>query len=35
MSNLKRNEIKNEIKQIEKEINLLQDTLKKNEKSQN
>ena len=35
MSNLQQNEIQNEIEQIEKEINLLQDRLKKNEKSQN
>ena len=35
MPNPQQNNIKNEIEQIEKEINLLQDRLKKNEKSQN
>ena len=35
MSNTQLNNIQNEIEQINKEINLLQDRLKKNEKSQN
>ena len=35
MPNPQQNNIKNEIEQIEKEINLFQDRLKKNEKSQN
>ena len=35
MPNTQQNNIHNEIKQINKEINLLQDRLKKNEKSQN
>ena len=35
MPNLQQNNIQNEIGLIEKEINLLQDKLKKNEKSQN
>ena len=35
MPNPQENNIKNEIERIKKEINLLQDRLKKNEKSQN
>ena len=35
MPNLQQNNIQNEIGLIEKEINLLQDKLKENEKSQN
>ena len=35
MPNTQHNNIQNEIEQINKEINLLQDRLKKNEKSQN
>ena len=35
MPNIQQNNIQNEIEQINKEINLLQDRLKKNEKSQN
>ena len=35
MPNLQQNNIQSEIGLIEKEINLLQDKLKKNEKSQN
>ena len=35
MSNLQKDNIQNEIDQINKEINLLQDRLKKNEKSLN
>ena len=35
MPNLQQNNIQNEIEQIKKEIDLLQDRLKKNEKSQN
>ena len=35
MPNPKQNNIQNEIEQISKEINLLQDSLKKNEKIQN
>ena len=35
MPNPKQNNIQNEIEQIKKEIDLLQDRLKKNEKSQN
>ena len=35
MSNTQKNNIQNEIKQIKKEIDLLQDRLKKNEKSLN
>ena len=35
MSNIEQNKIQNEIRQINKEINLLQDRLKKNEKSLN
>ena len=35
MANLQQNEIQNEIGQIKREINLLQDRLKKNEKSKN
>ena len=35
MSNTQQNNIENEIEQIKKEIDLLQDRLKKNEKSQN
>ena len=35
MPNLQQNNIQNEIEQIKKEIDLLQDSLKKNEKSQN
>ena len=35
MPNTQQNNIHNEIKQINKEINLLQDRLKKNEKNQN
>ena len=34
MFNLQQNKIQNEIKQIKKEINLLEDKLKKNEKRQ-
>ena len=34
MSNLQQNNIQNEIEQIKKQIDLLQDRLKKNEKSQ-
>ena len=35
MQNLRQNNMQNEIEQIKKEIDLLQDRLKKNEKSQN
>ena len=35
MPNIQHNNIHNEIEQINKEINLLHDTLKKNEKSHN
>ena len=35
MPNTQQNNIQNEIEQINKEINLLQDRLKKNEKNQN
>ena len=35
MPNLQQNNVQNEIEQIKKEIDLLQDRLKKNEKSQN
>ena len=35
MPNLQENNIQNEIEQINKEINLLQDRLKKNEKGRN
>ena len=35
MFNIQQNKIQNEIEQIKKEINLLQDRLKKNKKSQN
>ena len=35
MQNLQQNNMQNEIEQIKKEIDLLQDRLKKNEKSQN
>ena len=35
MPSIQQNNIQNEIEQINKEINLLQDRLKKNEKSQN
>ena len=35
MANPQQNEIQNEIGQIKREINLLQDRLKKNEKSKN
>ena len=35
MPNAQQNDIQNEIEQINKEINLLQERLKKNEKNQN